>query len=169
MKNLDLTTEQEKFIALQLHLGNAFFTFELGGTNYICEEIATDLEDEFQKELQKVNESYTFTNEEFYEWCLENYSCEEIQEIDEEVEYENKEYWVLTDDEADEKWEEDLENYIDDCILYQLPEHYRQYFDRESWKSDARHDGRGNSLGRYDGNENEETVNGTTYYIYRTN
>ena len=161
MKNLDLTQGQEKFIALQLHLGNEFFTFENDGTNYICEENKEDLKNEFEND--------EFENDEFYKWCLENYSCEEIQEIDEEVEYENAEYLVLTDDEADQRWDEDLENYIDDCILYQLPEQYRQYFDRESWKDDARNDGRGNSLNRYNGNEDYEDVNGTTYYIYRTN
>lgn len=30
-------------------------------------------------------------------------------------------------------------------------------------------DGRGHFLSSYDGNENEETVNGETFYIYRTN
>ena len=169
----ELTQDQERFIALQQHLGNIFFIFEFEEVNYICNgEYKRLLEETFQKELDEINEGVAndYTNEEFYEWCLENYDCEEIQELDDNiVEYENKDYWVLTDDEADEKWEEDLENYIDECILYQLPEHYRQYFDRESCKSDARHNGRGNSLGRYDGNENEETVNGTTYYIYRTN
>ena len=30
-------------------------------------------------------------------------------------------------------------------------------------------DGRGHFMSSYDGNENEETVNGTTYYIYRIN
>jgi len=30
-------------------------------------------------------------------------------------------------------------------------------------------DGRGHFMSSYDGNENEETVNGITYYIYRIN
>ena len=30
-------------------------------------------------------------------------------------------------------------------------------------------DGRGHFLASYDGDENEETVDGVTYYIYRTN
>jgi hypothetical protein len=30
-------------------------------------------------------------------------------------------------------------------------------------------DGRGHFLSSYDGDENEETVNGQTFYIYRTN
>lgn len=79
------------------------------------------------------------------------------------------EYLVLTDEEADKRWDEDLDNYIDDCILPEVHETARKYFDRETWKSDAREDGRGHSLNRYDGAEWSETVNGTEYYIYRTN
>ncbi len=79
------------------------------------------------------------------------------------------EYMVLTDDEADEKWDEYLENYIDECILYELPENLRFYFDREAWKSDARIDGRAHCLSIYDGNEWDEEVDGETFYIYRTN
>ena len=89
-------------------------------------------------------------------------------------EYGSEEYLVVTDDEADELWDEDLENYIEECILPELNERYQQYFDNEAWKVDARYDGRGHSLNRYDGNEDEETVyneNGVkeTYYIYRQN
>jgi len=74
-------------------------------------------------------------------------------------------YLVCTDEEADELWDEDLENYIDDCL--EIPENVKPYFDKEKWKEDARQDGRGHSLGRYDGCEEEELVNGTYYYIYK--
>lgn len=80
-----------------------------------------------------------------------------------------QEYLVLTDSEADEAWEESLDNYIDECILPELAEPYRQYFDSEGWKEDASMDGRGHSLNHYDGSEYDQTVNGTDYYIYRTN
>jgi hypothetical protein len=79
------------------------------------------------------------------------------------------EWMVLTDEEADERWEESLDNYIDECITPELPESIRFYFDDEKWKRDAKHDGRGHSLSTYDGEENEETVDGETFYIYRTN
>jgi len=85
------------------------------------------------------------------------------------LEYGRKEYLVYTDSEADDKWNDELENYIEECILHELPEAYRRYFDNEAWKSDAKQDGRGHSLGRYDGEENKENVLGTTYYIYRKN
>ena len=82
-------------------------------------------------------------------------------------EYGSEDYLVVTDDEAEELWDESLENYIDECILPELNERYRTYFDNEAWKQDARYDGRGHSLSSYDGCENEETVEGETFYIYR--
>lgn len=86
-----------------------------------------------------------------------------------EVKDTTDEYMVLTDREADEAWDEELENYIDDCILPELNEAYSGYFDREAWKRDARYDGRGHALNHYDGTEYEEQVNNTWYYIYQIN
>ena len=73
------------------------------------------------------------------------------------------------DDSIFRVWEEDLENYIEECILCNLPEPYRYYFDNEKWKGDAKFDGRGHSLSSYDGCEYEQEIDGETYYIYRTN
>lgn len=103
------------------------------------------------------------------------------------VEYGNQEYLVVTDDEAEELWEQDLENYLEECIYPEIPEIARNYFDAESWKRDARYDGRAHSLARYDGNEEYitvyyndggtffaddstvETTEQQEFYIYRTN
>lgn len=82
-------------------------------------------------------------------------------------EYAGQEYLVCTDEEADEKQDEELENYIDECL--EIPDNIERYFDREAWKSDARNDGRGHCLNPYDGCEDSEEVNGETYYIYRQN
>ena len=85
------------------------------------------------------------------------------------IEYGNKEYLVVTDDEADELWEQDLDAYLEECVYPGIPGHLRFYFDDEAWKSDAKFDGRGYSLAKYDGNEYSETVDGTEFYIYRVN
>lgn len=64
------------------------------------------------------------------------------------------EYAVGTDEEADEAWDQALDSYLDDCgVLDSMPENLRPYFDREAWKRDARHDGRGHALASYDGDE----------------
>ncbi len=83
--------------------------------------------------------------------------------------YGKQEYLVVTDSEADERWEEELNSYIDEIVLSEIPEHYHNYFDYEKWKNDAKQDGRGHCLDRYSGAENFETVDNETFYIYRLN
>jgi hypothetical protein len=82
-------------------------------------------------------------------------------------------YAVLTDTEADDWWNQELENYVDECILPELPEQYRGYFDSEGWKDAARHDGRGHSIASYDGEEHsivveyEDGLCTQEFFIYR--
>ena len=74
-------------------------------------------------------------------------------------------YKVFTDDEAEKEFEESVECSVDD-VMSEIPEHLRQYFDKESYIEDNFND-RGSQLSLYDGCEYEEEVNGTTYYIYK--
>ena len=73
--------------------------------------------------------------------------------------YGRQEYAVGTEEEADEAWEQSLDFYIEDCIAPEIEKiqigSLSNYitFDVESWKRDARMDGRGHSLSSYDGNE----------------
>lgn len=84
--------------------------------------------------------------------------------------YGREEYLVLTEQEADDKAREYLASYVDDCILTEIPENLRSYFDDERWIADVlRYDGRGPQLASYDGEENEHFFLGDWYYIYRTN
>lgn len=86
-----------------------------------------------------------------------------------------EEYAVGTDAEADEAWDQSLDNYIEECIdpeldfdkLGSLGAYVK--FDEEAWKRDAKMDGRGHSLSSYDGNEEEVEVDGVLYSIFRTN
>lgn len=106
----------------------------------------------------------------FEEWLDRECTNVEIHELDayDENDYDQK-YKVYTDSEADDEWELKLEQYVDDCILQELPKQYRPYFDSEAWKQDAKYNGRGTTLSSYDNQEIEQTVNGTTYYLYRQN
>jgi hypothetical protein len=93
---------------------------------------------------------------------------------DNTFEHFEEQYLVVTDEEADDLWEESLDNYLEDCIYPKLSGNLSNYFDDEAWKRDARYDGRGHSLSGYDGEENEEVVtykdgSSETFYIYRTN
>lgn len=83
-------------------------------------------------------------------------------------EYAGTDYLVCTDEEADEEARESMENYIDECVLHEIPEQYHWYFDTEKFCEDAINaDGRGHILNRYDGEEGEAEHDGATYYIYR--
>lgn len=79
------------------------------------------------------------------------------------------EYMVLNDEEADDEWNKNLNNYLEECVYPELPENLRNYFDNEKWKEDAKDDGRGNSLSGYDGVETEITDPETEeiFFAYR--
>lgn len=81
------------------------------------------------------------------------------------------EYLVLTNSEANEAWEESLNSYLNDMLddRKTVPAWCAQYFNREAWKRDARHDGRGHSLSPYDGHEHEVKVDDEVIFIYRIN
>ena len=84
----------------------------------------------------------------------------------------NEEYSVMDEDEAEELFKEMLDNYIDDCVLSQIPDHLRFYFDRDAFVRDVElGDGRGPTMATYDGHEHEYFApnSNTAYYIYRTN
>ena len=91
------------------------------------------------------------------------------EETDQIFRAHGREYLVVDDDEADELWEQDLDSYIDECL--ELPDNMKNYFDRDKFKDDAKVDGRGHSLGRYDGNEwgveVEYNDDKFRFYIYR--
>ncbi|MHC4301006.1 MAG: hypothetical protein ACYS7Y_27340 [Planctomycetota bacterium] len=92
-----------------------------------------------------------------------------VYERDDTVSISGSEYLVLTDDEADAAFDAYLESMLDDEGI--VPGGNGPYFDRAAWKKDAAIDGRGHSLGCYDGYENDYSVkcNDTTewYYLYR--
>ena len=82
--------------------------------------------------------------------------------------YSGTSYLVCTNEEADDLWDKELDYYLEECVLSEIKDKsLKMYFDENAWKKDAKQDGRGHSLNRYDGSEDEEDVNGTTYYIYR--
>jgi|SRR6476620_1920730 len=165
-----------KIIALAQHLGLEFCKFGLNPEEEVYYEgISQENFDEKEEELLD-NERYSREeiNEILLKWLNEESTLLE-DEINESkyddclFEYGSQEYLVCTDDEADDKWEEDLDNYLEECIYPELEGNLKYYFDDEKWKGDAKRDGRGHSLNRYDGDEDSEQVDGETYYIYRQN
>ena len=187
--NNDLTIEQLKSIALKQHLGENYFVLD----GKVYEGTEDEAREQYLEQDADIN-GYLPTDErfepDFHQWCEENLT--EVAEYDEDN-Y-NNDYLVLTDSEADEE----AKRYILDSVWAFKPSFLSSFTgfdievfeaiqnngrcesnndailsmikDEDDFVSDAiSADGRGHFISSYDGNENEETVNGTTFYIYRQN
>jgi len=166
-----METNMKRRLALMQHLGEEFFIVMADDTEESAkvyegnEEVAREA---FRADIEGTEEPEIESNFEIF--CSNNYA--EVEELEED---DNGDYLVLTDDEADEKWEESLDSYISEIIEPEIEKmelgdlSYYIKFDEESWKSDAKMDGRGHRLSGYDGNENEEEIEGEIFYIYRLN
>ena len=115
--------------------------------DFYAEFIRDDLEDRYL--------ALTINNDIYY--------SEAVDLIDSE------EYWVLTDDEADEKAELEAQ-YLLENDLSEVPDYLHRYFDDDKYISDIISNGRGCLLNIY--NESEDSItldNGSVFYIYRRN
>ena len=123
---------------------------------------------------------------------LDNEDLRMIEESNDYYSFGGRDYLVLTDDEADEKAKEYIldtawafnssflschsKGDVDEEVFKVLSEKCESsndavlslIDDKDDFVNDAiSSDGRGHFLSQYDGNENEEEINGTTYYIYK--
>jgi len=187
----NLTVQQEKAIALLQHNQDEFFIIELEDECKIYEGNEENARAEFLADIAGTDEADIDVNFDVY--CSNNLT--EVEEYDDDN-Y-NNDYLVLTDDEADEKaadyikdslWafnasfiagETGLDTEViqaiqdngkyesNNDVIYNL---IQKCGDIDSFiESAISADGRGHFMSSYDGCENEETINGTTYYIYRQN
>lgn len=129
----------------------------------------------FQETLEKM-ESFSPK-----QWAVFKYFGEDLElvgdisELDidtDEIEINGETLLVLTDDEADDRWNDELDAYLDEYVYSELPKNFAPYFNEEKWKQDARFDGRGHAISHYDGCEVEyfirtEDLEETWIYIYR--
>ena len=173
----------EKSLALMQHLSLPYF--QVNGVYFQGDEV--DAKNESQQWFEKMDKP--FNNDDFEEWCNEN--CLLVEEDCTDI---DDDYSVYTDEEADEKAAEYIKetvwafnaSFIVDhsnlpCEAIEMVEFFQRekcegandtilalIEDFDEFVSDAiSADGRGRFLSSYDGEENEETVNGETYYIYR--
>ena len=91
------------------------------------------------------------------------YYSEAVDLIDSEY------YWVLTDDEADEKAELEAQHSLENA-LSEVPDHLHRHFDIDKYIDDYISNGRGHLLAPFDGSEDSIILdNGSVFYIYRRN
>ena len=80
------------------------------------------------------------------------------------VELDGMEFRLISDDSIERIHADEIQEYVDDCILNDCPETLQRYFDYDSFIRDCRiGDGYGHHFSSYDGSE----VNAASYYIFR--
>ena len=117
------------------------FGAELNGTHYGLVELKHNADD---NELNARELAEKMMEWDSKQWAVFEYYGEDLDLVDDisdtdfdtdEVEIGPETLLVLTDSEADDRWEEELDNYIDECILPEIPKWVRNYFDEEKWRS----------------------------------
>lgn len=143
--------------------------------NSLCDKIE---EIEEEEKDRKVTEKDIDLFDDFFEpekaitlALLFELSVNEIDDIvhdgDNRWSVQGDDYLVGTDEEMDDEWDENIGNYIEECVLSEIPNNLQPYFDEERFKDDCKTDGRAYSLNRYDGDELQIEFNGTNYYAYK--
>ncbi len=150
-----MTNEQINSIILAYDLGQDYFVWQMSEADKTMHE---------DQRLEAFLSEQTFDEDAERVFALMEHTGDNWDEA--ESDFDSDTYKILTDDEADTLLDKRLEQYIDDCVLCNIDDVYHQYFNRDEWKSDNNGD-RGTWLNYSDGSEHEETINETTYYIYK--
>ena len=189
--SIDLTEGQLKAIALKQFNNETNF--------FCIEDEENDMVRVIEEEVETAKSEYLDRDEKEKKLTFEQWAVKHLYEIDEiDGDNEKDNYIVLTDDEANEKakeyildsvWAFNADFIIDHASAldhspasYKIVEAIREQYesgndamlklidnDDEFIEDAISADGRGHFLNTYDGNENEETVCGQTFYIYRMN
>ncbi len=188
----NLTVGQLKAIALMEFNGEDYFMIDEDDTVRIFEGNEEEARVDFKNDIEGTEEAEIDAN--FIIFCSNNLT--EVEEIGEDEERNG--YIVLTDEEADEMaanyikdslwafnasflasetgYPEEIftamQNKCEDAndAIYSLIDSNKSDTDINSFIEAAiSADGRGHFMSSYDGNENEQSINGAYFYIYRMN
>lgn len=155
-----MTSSQIESIIEEFELSSEYFVWQMENANSTMDD---------DQRLQLYYESVILPDNLYgdadYEKVLALMQHDDCDWADAKSNIDNGDYKVLDDTEAQKAFEDSIESAIDN-VLDEIPEHLRQYFDKDSYIADNYND-RGTQLSYYDGCEYEESVNGTTYYIYK--
>ncbi len=155
-----MTSDQIESIIDYFELSSEYFVWQMENANSTM-----DNDERLQLYYESVILPDNLYSDADYEKVLALMQHDDCDWADAKSKIDNEDYKVLDDAEAEKEFEDIIESAIDD-VLYEIPKHLQQYFDKESYIEDNFND-RGSLLGSYDECEYEEEVNGTTYYIYK--
>jgi hypothetical protein len=81
----------------------------------------------------------------------------------------SEEWGVVSSNGIEDVYRDYCTGYIDDCVLPEIPERYRQYFDTDLFVSDMEKGDGWGAMSSYDGDYQEVTIGGKTWYLFRMN
>lgn len=196
--NQDLSQGTLKALALMQFNNEPFFIIHPDNADSVAyahdEKEAREMFQEYEADYKENGHKYTAKESHTFEqWCGNN-----LAEVEPYADDYNNDYLVLTDEEADEKAAEYIKDSVwafnsgfiiqhssaldfDDAseqVIRAIADQCERgnaamsklIDDMDEFIEDAiSADGRGHFMSSYDGNENEETIEGQTFYIYRIN
>ena len=80
-----------------------------------------------------------------------------------------EEYLILTDDEADDALKDYIDSLYQEDVIPRIPDDLQPYFKYKTWFFDKESQLERGVLSSYNDIEENEVVDGVTYYIYRLN
>jgi hypothetical protein len=100
---------------------------------------------------------------------LSDIEISDIEEISEDEFIVDGETWkIMTESEYQTYSDEIIDNFIDECVLPEIPEQYRTYFDVEKFIQDIDYGGdRDGLVAAYDGVVYQQKINGVWFYFWR--
>jgi antirestriction protein len=85
------------------------------------------------------------------------------------IKWGNEEYVVVQETLMDGLFKEYMEEYIDECVIGDIPESLRGYFDYEAYIDDWENDDGYSVMASYDGYIDDIDILGDQYYVFRIN
>ena len=79
------------------------------------------------------------------------------------------EYAIIPESDIDDVFKVYIREYVDDCILPGKDDTAKRYFDYEAFQHDVECESGYGIMSSYDGNYEEITFDGVTYYVFRLN
>lgn len=155
-----MTSSQIESIIEEFELSSEYFVWQMKNANSTMDD---------DQRLQAYYESVILPDNLYgdadYEKVLALMQHDDCDWADAKSNIDNDDYKVLDGTEAQKAFDDSIESAIHN-ILYEIPKHLRQYFDKNSYITNN-YNNKKTQLNYYDGCEYEESVNGTTYYIYK--
>ena len=155
-----MTSDQIESIIENFNLASDYFIWQVWNATELMDD-----DERLQTYYSNSIMSDTIDNDQDYEkiLALMEHTGDDWDSAESDI---DRNFKVLTDDEAEEQFVESIRSYAEYLVSSEVPDNLIRYFDMEQYIEDL-DISRGEQLAPYDSNEYEVSINGTTYYIYK--